>query len=284
MNKKTYSGFTEATAENLLLDAGVFFVNYEIDTDTFETAVTGGKLLGATRGGGNFTATPTIRKIEVDGVKGAAKGLQVIDEWVVNITANVLEVTKEALSKALTASEVDTSTNENYDIIKAKNYIELTDYIDNITWVGKLSGTAEPVIIQVLNAINTQGLTLQTQDKNEAVIAMTFTGHYDAAELDNPPFAIYYPKTIVNTVAPTSFSFSKAAPADAELTITSTAGAVATNVKLNSTSLGETDFTIGTGTVTISQAYLSTLTEGQHVFTIIMDKGNSINITVTVSA
>ena len=62
MSKTTYSGFTEATAENLLLDAGAFFVDYEVDTDTFETAVTSGKLLGATRGGGSFNATPTIRK------------------------------------------------------------------------------------------------------------------------------------------------------------------------------------------------------------------------------
>lgn len=194
--RKTYSGFTEATAENLLLDAGAFFVNYDIETDTFETAVTGGKLLGATRGGGQFNATPEIRTIEVDGVKGKAKGLQVIDAWDVNLSANVLEVTKDGLARALVASEVDTVSNEDYDIIKAKNYIELEDYIDNITWVGKKSGTLEPVIIQVYNAINTGGLGLQTQDKNEAVIAMTFTGHYDAGELDNPPFAIYYPKTI----------------------------------------------------------------------------------------
>lgn len=196
MSRKTYSGFTEATAENLLLDAGAFFVNYDIETDTFETAVTDGKLLGATRGGGQFNATPEIRTIEVDGVKGKAKGLQVIDAWDVNLSANVLEVTKDGLARALVASEVDTASNEDYDIIKAKNYIELEDYIDNITWVGKKSGTLEPVIIQVYNAINTGGLGLQTQDKNETVIAMTFTGHYDAEELDNPPFAIYYPKTI----------------------------------------------------------------------------------------
>ncbi|CAK7001931.1 hypothetical protein [Tissierella sp.] len=195
MTKKTYSGFTQKTSENLLLDAGAFFVNYEIDTDTFESAVTAGKLLGATRGGGQFNATPEIRTIEVDGVKGKAKGLQVIDAWDVSLSANVLEVTKEGLARALVASEVDDKTNEKYDIIKAKNYIELTDYIDNITWVGKKSGTLEPVIIQVYNVINISGLGLQTQDKNEAVIAMTFTGHYDADELDNPPFEIYYPKS-----------------------------------------------------------------------------------------
>ncbi|TCJ05044.1 hypothetical protein [Cytobacillus praedii] len=199
MKKKTYSGYTAKTAENLLLDAGAFFVNYDMDADTFDSAVTDGKLLGATRGGGQFSAVPEIRSIEVDGVKGKAKGLQTIDSWEVKMAANVLEVTLEGLSKALTASEVDSTTNNSYDILKAKNYIEITDYIENITFVGKKSGTADPVIIQIYNAINTTGLTLQTQDKNEAVIAMEFEGHYDDQDLDNPPFAIFYPKPVAPT-------------------------------------------------------------------------------------
>lgn len=194
--RKKISGFTQKTAENLLLDAGAFFVDYEVDTDTFETAVTSGKLLGATRGGGQFSAVPEIRRIEVDGVAGSAKGLTVIDSWAVRMGANILEVSKEALITALAAGEIDDTTNEDYDIIKAKNFIELTDYIDNVTFVGTLSGSNEPVIIQVYNVLNTNGLTLQTQSKNEAVIALDLEGHYDASELDNPPFAIYYPKAI----------------------------------------------------------------------------------------
>ena len=109
--------------------------------------------------------------------------------------ANVLEVTPDTLALALGAATVDTATNQKYDIIQGKNSIELEDYIDNITWIGTLSGSGEPVIIQVLNALNTNGLSLQTQDQNEAVMAMTFYGHYDAEELDRPPFVIYYPKT-----------------------------------------------------------------------------------------
>lgn len=195
--RKKISGFTQKTAENLLLDAGAFFVDYDVDTDTFETAVTAGKLLGATRGGGQFSAVPEIRRIEVDGVAGSAKGLTVIDSWAVKMAANILEVSKEAILKALVASEIDASAaNEKYDVIKAKNYIELEDYIDNITFVGTLSGSKEPVIIQVYNALNTNGLTLQTQGKNEAVIAFDLEGHYDAEELENPPFAIYYPKAV----------------------------------------------------------------------------------------
>jgi len=191
---KSLSGYTALTTESLILDAGAFFLDFDIEEDTFESAVQAGKLLGATRGGGQFSAIPEIRSIEVDGVKGKAKGLQVIDSWEVKMNANVLEITKENLARALTASEVDEVANETHDIIKAKNCIDLTDYIENITWLGTKSGSAEPLIIQIFNALNTSGLTLQTQDQNEVVAAMEFEGHYDDVDLDNPPFAIYYPK------------------------------------------------------------------------------------------
>ncbi len=191
---KTYSGFTAKTSERLLLDAGAFFKNFDAATDTFDTAVTAGKLIGATRGGGEFKAAPTIRRIEVDGVKGAAKGLEAIDEWVVTLMANVLELSEDVLKLALVSADVDTTTNEDYNIISARNYFDLADYIENVTWVGKLSGSGKPVIIQVFNAINTNGLTAAMQDKNEGVVQMIFTGHYDQASLDSPPFKIFYPK------------------------------------------------------------------------------------------
>lgn len=189
-----YSGFTKDTAENLLLDAGAFFIDFDIEKDDFESAVEDGKLLGATRGGGNFTAEPEIRDIEIDGVRGAAKGLSVIDEWTITMTANVLEVTKDSLASALTASEVGESANEKYDTIRAKNCIDLDDYHDNITYVGKISGADEPLIIQIHNAINSNGLTLETEDQDEAVTEMEFKGHYDFDDLEHAPFTIYYPK------------------------------------------------------------------------------------------
>ena len=193
---KTYSGFTATTAEKLLLDAGAFFKDFEVGTDTFDSAVTAGKLLGATQGGGTFSAIPTIRKIEIDGVKGAAKGLEVIDEWVVTIMANLKEISEDVLVTALTAGVAANGTT-GYRKITANNYIQLTDYIDNITWVGRLSGSETPVIIQVLNALSTGGLTLATQDKAEGLIPLTFTGHYDSTELDTPPFEIHYPTSAV---------------------------------------------------------------------------------------
>ena len=193
---KVFSGFNETTAQKLLLDAGAYFKNFIVGTDTFDSAVTASKLIGATSGGGTFSAVPTVRKIEIDGVKGSAKGLEVIDEWIVTLMANIKEVSPESIQLALGAATIENGTT-GYKKITAKNYIEDADYLDNIVWVGKLSGSDTPVIIEILNAISLGGLTLNMADKAEGLIPTTFTAHYDSTDLDAPPFVIHYPSADV---------------------------------------------------------------------------------------
>lgn len=189
-----FSGFTANTPKHLQLDAGAFLKNYDVSKDTWETAKAT-KLLGATSGGGSFSAVPSIRRIEVDGVKGAAKGMEAIDEWVVTLTANVKEITAEAIKLALAAAKSEAAdAPADYTKISGKNEISLDDYLDNVTWVGRLSGSNDPVIIAVKNALCTNGLTISFADKSEGLIPITVTGHYDPSNLETPPFAIYYPK------------------------------------------------------------------------------------------
>ena len=193
-----FSGVTANTPKHLQLDAGAFLKNYDVASDTWASAK-GTKLIGATAGGGSFSAVPTIRRVEVDGVKGATKGFEALDEWVVTMTANVKEITAEALQLALaTGTSVATKSpssadSNNYNKITAANELADANYIDNITWIGRLSGSELPVIIVMKNALCTNGLTLTTADKAEGVIALTLTGHYDPSNLDAVPFEIYYP-------------------------------------------------------------------------------------------
>lgn len=200
MRKKAFSGFTQNTPERLLMDAGAFFKNFTYepggtDNDTFDTAVAAGKLIGATKGGGEFSAVPAVRQIEADGVKGRAAGLEVIDSWEVYIKATILETTTESIQAALCAAQIDTDSDTTYDVIEGKPDIDLADYVDNVTWIGKLSGSDKPVIIQVFNALSTDGLKITVQDKAEATIPVTFYGHYQQESLDAPPFRILYPKS-----------------------------------------------------------------------------------------
>ena len=191
---KAKSGFTNKTKDHLLTGAGAYFKNFIVGTDTYESAKAAGKLIGATQGGGEFKATPEIRQIEVDGVAGKAQGLEVIDSWEVSLVMNLLETTEESLRLSLGIAEIDSDSNGTYHIVKGNNEITDEHYIDNITYVGTITGSKEPVIIQVYNALSSDGLDLKTEDKKEAVLAVTVYGHYTEDDLDTPPFKIYYPK------------------------------------------------------------------------------------------
>ena len=194
-----FSGVTSNTSKHLQLDAGAFLKNYDPTQDTWATAKAT-KLIGATAGGGSFAAVPTIRRIEVDGVKGATKGFQALDEWVVTMTANVKEITADVLKMALAtgikadAKSPSSETSNNYDKVTAANSIADADYLTNVTWIGTISGSQLPVIIVLKNALCTNGLSITTADKSEGVVTLTLTGHYDPTSLDTPPFEIYYPK------------------------------------------------------------------------------------------
>lgn len=188
-----FSGFSNNTAKHLQLDAGAFLKNYDPAVDTWET-VKATKCIGATSGGGNFSAVPTMRGVEIDGVKGNAKGLQNIDTWTVTMTANVKEFTADAMKLALGAADAGTdNAPEGYTRINGRSELKDEDYLDNLTWVGRLSGSGKPVIIVVKNALSTNGLSISFADKSEGLIPITVTGHYTADDLDTPPFDIFYP-------------------------------------------------------------------------------------------
>ena len=181
--------------EKLLLDAGAWFKNFTVGTDTYESAITAGKLLGATQDGGKFEAKPEYYGIQVDGIKGSAKGMSKIKSWAVNLSANVLEVDSTTIKYALGAADIDTTTDTTYDIITGRSDTSEDDYLDNVTWVGTLSGSNKPVIIQIYNALNMDGMSVDFKDGSQGKLGMNFKAHYATAGDTTPPFAIYYPKT-----------------------------------------------------------------------------------------
>lgn len=182
-------GLTTNTPDNLLLGAGAFYKGWVVGTDTPSTATS--KLLGATDGGGSFAATPAIRQVSVDGAPGPVKGLEVIDGWTATLTANVKEITAANIELALTNFDATTITGASK--ITTGHDIDDADYATNITWVGSLSGTSNPVIIVLKNALNLNGISLTFADKNEAVLPLTITAHYALSDLETPPFEIIFP-------------------------------------------------------------------------------------------
>lgn len=187
MTELKTTGYNAKTAENLLLDAGAIYKNFDKETMA-------GDLIGATQGGNTFNGIPNMRNIPVDGVKSEhVKGLTVIDSWAVSLVANMLEVKVDTLTMALGAVDV-TEHNENYDSIKGRNYLLDSDYLENIAYVGRMSKNNKPIIIIIDNVLSHEGLSLATQDASQGIIPMTLFGHMDSDDLENPPFEILYPK------------------------------------------------------------------------------------------
>ncbi|WP_226085646.1 hypothetical protein [Mesobacillus sp. S13] len=190
MELKT-TGLTSNSPLHYLLDAGAVYKN--LTYDELAEEFINGELMGATAGGNEFSYAPSFRKIEVDGAKGNYKGGTVLDEEEVSLTVNLKELTAQNIATAIAGSTVD-DTATNYTKITSKGKVELTDYTDSLAFVGRLAGTADPVVIILYNVLSLEGLTLSTQDKNEAVVPVKFTAHDDG---DQKSFEIYWPKVTV---------------------------------------------------------------------------------------
>lgn len=189
---KIFTGLTANTRKNMQLDAGALFKNYNPATDTPVTAAA--KLIGATVGGSTFSAVPGARQISVDGVKGPTKGFEAIDSWTITLTSTIKEVTVASIKLALAAasSAATSGSPTGYTKIELKE-LEDSDYLENITWIGRMSGSEDPIMIVIKNALCLNGFSLQAQDKNEGSVPVVFTAHYDVSDLEEVPVEIYVP-------------------------------------------------------------------------------------------
>lgn len=193
-NQKRITGQTSETKERLLLGAGIFAKGYVPGTDTLDSIKKSNKLLGATTGGGTFTATKNGHYLQIDGMPENTKGNYILDSWGTTLEIALQETTVETLKFALTAASTDTTTTEGYTTIIPKNGMEDEDYENSVSFIGRLSGSNDPVVITIFNAIATSDLRLNPQDGKESTIQVTLTGHYDPEAPETPPFKIFYPK------------------------------------------------------------------------------------------
>ena len=186
------TGLTAQTKKNIQLDAGALYKNYVPASDTPSTATA--KLIGATEGGASLSIVPEVRQIAVDGAKGPTKGFEVIDSWTATLSATMKEVKAETVQLALGSATATTTTSPaNYTKVAPNADYADADYLTNITWIGKIIGSANPVMIVLKNALCTNGFSMQAADKAEGTFDVVLTAHYDVSNLDEVPVEFYLP-------------------------------------------------------------------------------------------
>lgn len=193
---KILNGLTKDTAKNLQLDAGIIVAGLA-SPESFSGELSGATLLGATIGGGSFVVETEVRNLfeDLDGARGNYKDGNVIDSYNVVLTATVVEMTAKNIKLALGAADTTTKqgTGTNVDITKARMTIKAEDYIDNVCWLGRLNGSDKPMIIELKNVMNTNGLNFTFEDKGKGKIELELKAHFDLTKPEEVPFAIYTP-------------------------------------------------------------------------------------------
>jgi hypothetical protein len=155
-------------------------------------------LIGATRDGNTFTIETEYRQIGLDGAKGPVKGGEDISSVSAKLSAKFVEISTDLIKTALpgsSAADYPTST-PTHDEIRRSLEIALTDYIANVAMVGRVSGSGEPIICGIENALSLGGFELAEADNDETGITLELTAHFDPADLNKEPWFVRWPKGI----------------------------------------------------------------------------------------
>ena len=163
---------TQQQIENIQIDYGIVYINYG-ETDQ--------KMLGPTRGGGEFVATATIRDIEYDGSKGKTKGMQVVDDITAQLNVTQLNTSMDTLKMALPFAKYDNVTGKLSVGSDSVGVIPDEAYLKNITMFAKTI-KGEYKKITLYNALSENGLTLAAAPKAEGTIALNVFAHWDAVD------------------------------------------------------------------------------------------------------
>lgn len=154
-----------ADITKIQIDEGIVVTDYGEETE---------KVLGPTRGGAEFTATPSIRDIEFDGRKGKTKGMQVKDNEDVSLKISTLCCSLANLALAIPGATINSNklTPGNFGVISG------TSYLKNVAVITKmLDGTF--TILKIKNAMHEGGFTYKGVSKAENEHSLEFLGHYD---------------------------------------------------------------------------------------------------------
>jgi hypothetical protein len=178
-------GISPNTFERLIIDSGAIYKNF-VDKSHLGTFV------GATRGGNVFKVETEIRTMPIDGALGAVKGADRITGVVATINANFLEITKELLALSQPGADID-AIGSTHNKISRDRDIANSDYISSLAIVGNVSGSGEPVICVIKNALSDGKLDVSFVDKEEGAPTVTFMAHFSVDDLLTEPWEIHWP-------------------------------------------------------------------------------------------
>lgn len=190
--------FTQVAANafsELQLNAGVLLTDFDpTNPPTVEEMKP--YIFMATSGGASFTAVPEYLDFgdDIDNVPANTKELKVIDYYTATLSGTGKTVNADVINRLVGAAD-NTTGSGGLTTITPRGLLEEDDFSD-IWWVGDYSDKNGNVnggylAIQLIDALNTSGFSLTSNDNGKADFSFEFTAHYSLADVDAVPFNIY---------------------------------------------------------------------------------------------
>ena len=206
---------TQEQLENVQIDYGMLYSNYgEADS----------KMLGPTRGGGEFKATADMRSIEFDGQKGATMGTDVVEAINAILSVVTLDTSMASLALAMPWATYDDVAGTLTCEAASIGVVPTTSYLKNVTMFAK-TVKGEYRKITLYNAMSKKEFVLAAKPKGEGEIGLEISAHWDPTDGLSSLFLV---ETVLSidgdSIAPTATTV----PADAATAIVVTEDLTAT--------------------------------------------------------
>ena len=180
------------TFQGLQLDAGVLLRTFDPAT---AAAPADADIICATTGGINVVCKPEFSDLgeDVDNVPANMKELRHLDSWTCSISTTSLGTSPALIKLALGCADID-GTDATKIIPRAE--LKQTDFSD-IWWVGDRADGGM-VAVRLLNALSTEGFSLQTTKNGKGQTAITITGHVSIDAQGTVPMVFYSANPVTN--------------------------------------------------------------------------------------
>ena len=184
-----FTRIPENTFKEIVINAGLLATNF--NPKTAEGAES--ELMGATSGGTSFAATPSFIDYgeDIDNCPANTMELKRIDSIEAKLSGTFVTL-NTALGKKLAAAADETEGK-----IVPRSALSEEDFAD-IWLIGDYSGENGNgyIAIRLINALNTGGLQITTQNKAKGQFAFEFTGHYSIKNPEIVPYELYIKQEI----------------------------------------------------------------------------------------
>lgn len=172
----------------LQVDAGVILTSF--DTSNPYQTPQSSDILATTTGGVKPTCKPTYSDYgsDVDNVPNNMMEFKHLDSWDASIAFTTIKFNAANTKWSLGAAESELLSN-GVTKVKPRRDVKQSDFKD-IWWVGdKANGGA--YAIRLMNALSTEGLSIQSTKNGKGTNAVTVTGHVSIDAQDVMPMEIY---------------------------------------------------------------------------------------------